>query len=121
MVRNLRSPCLTYRSFLGAEKGHSLSIAGCTVPKGLSVKHVGASANGIEGNADGVDQKMVLRRVLYASHNLAVQEVFADQPARATQRRHHDVNLADTGQAMPRTRIRPVVVPRPPVFRAVLF
>jgi len=45
---------------------------------------------------------MVLRSLLYTAHNLLVQEVFADQPARATQGRHHNVDLAHAGIAMVR-------------------
>ena len=44
------------------------------------MKDVGSSANRIESNADGVNQQTVLRVILDASNNLAVQKVFPDQP-----------------------------------------
>ena len=85
------------------------------------MKDVGSSANRIESNADGVNQQTVLRVILDASNNLAVQKVFPDQPPRAAERRHHDVNLAHASQAMMRAREGAVVIPRRPVFRAILF
>jgi hypothetical protein len=40
----------------------------------LAVKHIGAAADRIESNVDGVNQKTVLRGLLYTAHNLAFPE-----------------------------------------------
>ena len=107
--------------FLVTDQAHPLRIAGGTIPKGLPVKNIRSSSNRIESDADGVNQQTVLRVILDPSHNLAVQKVFPYQPPRAAQRCHDDVNLAHASQAMMRTRKGSVVIPRWPVFRAILF
>src|ERR1039458_6942793 len=101
------------------EKPHSLIIAGGTIPWVLPVKHICASADGIESYSNGVNQKAVLCGALYTAHNFLVQEVFTYQPARAGQGRHHDINLADARIAMVRVAgERSVRVPGQPVLRA---
>jgi len=69
-------------------------------PRTVAVQDIGAGANRVECATNGVDQETVARAGFHSPHNVFVHPFFANEPAKAADWRHNNIDLSDPGEAV---------------------